>query len=214
MHEISLSNACITQLLLSITHLYPNMDKSDREQRYEKRLGKKFGFADQEYEEEREQQQYNTAESEAEKDGAGEQAGSSKQRSNSSRRNRSTSVGKSAIINFKLDLPVFKGKKKANPDVHIQAFERQVKLKGVDLDEYEDYFRTTLKESAQKWYYHYPPEKLPTYQVTKKAFLLRFREKIDEDILCELGRIKQKDKTIRRYVEKLKDLTRQLEVQP
>ena len=31
------------------------MDKSDREQRYKKRSGKKFGFTDQEYEEEREQ---------------------------------------------------------------------------------------------------------------------------------------------------------------
>ena len=73
----------------------------------------------------------------------------------------------------------------------------------------------TLQESAQKWYYHYPPEKLPTYQLTKKAFLLRFRdEKIDEDILCELGRSKQKDKTIKRYDENFKDLTKQLEVQP
>ena len=85
----------------------------------------------------------------------------------------------------------------------------------VDSNEYEDYFPTTLKESAQKWYYHYPPEKLPTYQLIKKAFLLRFRdEKTDEDILCELGKIKQKAKTVRKYVEKLKDLTRQLEAQP
>ena len=54
-----------------------------------------------------------------------------------------------------------------------------------------------------------------THQLEKKAFLLRFRdEKIDQDILCELDRIKQKDRTVRRYVEKLKDLTRQLEVQP
>ena len=147
------------------------MDKYDREQRYEKRSGKKFGFADQEYEEEREQQQYNTVESEAEKDGAGEQALSSRQRSNFSRRNRSTNVGRSAIINFKLDLLIFKGKKKADPDVHIQAFEQWAKLKGVDSNEYEDYFPTTLKESAQKWYYYYPPEKLPTYQFNKEGIL-------------------------------------------
>ena len=33
-------------------------------------------------------------------------------------------------------------------------------------------------------------------------------------MLCELGKIKQKSKTVRKYVEKLKDLTRQLEAQP
>ena len=45
--------------------------------------------------------------------------------------------------------------------------------------------------------------------------MLRFRdEKTDEDILCELGKIKQKATSVRKYVEKLKDLTRQLEAQP
>ena len=118
-------------------------------------------------------------------------------------------MGRNAIVNyFKLNLPVFKGSRKADPDVHIQAFEQWARLKGVDSDEYENYFPTTLKESAQKWYYHYPPEKLPTYQQTKRAFLLRFRdEKNNKDILCELGKMKQKETSVRRYVEKLKDLT-------
>ena len=116
------------------------------------------------------------ADSEGEREDAGNQVGSSKRhRSDSSRRNRSTSVGQNAIINFKLNLPVFKGSKKADPDVHIQAFEQWAKLKGVDIDEYEDYFPTTLKESAQKWYYHYPPEKLPTYQLIKKAFFVEIQ---------------------------------------
>lgn len=45
--------------------------------------------------------------------------------------------------------------------------------------------------------------------------MLRFiDEKIDEDILCELGKIKQKATSVRKYVEKLKDLTRRLEAQP
>ena len=166
-------------------------------------------------EHDRENQQYNTAESEGERDEAGNHAGSS-QRQSDSMRNRSVSRGRNAIVNsVKLNLPVFKGKKKADPDVHIQAFEQWAKMKGVDMDEYGDFFPTTLKEVAQKWYFTYPLEKLPTYELTKRAFVLRFRDdKTDEDILCELGKMKQRRSSVRRYVEKLKDLTRQLESQP
>ena len=131
-------------------------------------------------------------------------------------RNRSVSRGRNDIMNtVKLNLPVFKGRKKADPDVHIQAFEQWAKMKGVDIGEYGDFFSTTLKEAAQKWYFTYPPENLPTYELTKRAFLLMFRDdKTDEDILCELGKMKQRRSTVKRYVEKLKDLTRQLESQP
>ena len=137
-------------------------------------------------------------------------------RFDSNRRDRSTSRGRNAIVNsFKLNLPVFKGSRKIDPDVHIQAFEQWARLKGVNTEEYEDYFPTNLKESAQKWYYHYPPEKLLTYQQIKRAFLLRFRDKkTDEDILCELRKMKQKKTRARKYVEKLKDLARQLDTQP
>ena len=187
------------------------MDKSEREQRYERRAGK---APDSEQGMEREQQ-YNTAESEADNKVQGGPSGSRRPRSISTRRNRSPSVGKNAIVDVKLSIPVFKGSKKADPDVHIQAFEQWAKLKGMDSEEYGDYFPTTLKESAQKWYYHYPPAKLPTYESTKRAFLLRFRDEVtDEDILCDLGKIKQKRMSVRKYVEKLKDLTRQLECQP
>ena len=121
--------------------------------------------------------QYSTAESEGEhaEDGnqAGNQAGSSR-RPSGSMRNRSVSRGRNAIVNsVKLSLPVFKGRKKADPDVHIQAFEQWAKMKGVDIGEYGDFFSTTLKEVAQKWYFTYPPEKLPTYELTKRAFLAK-----------------------------------------
>ena len=187
---------------------------TDRDQRAARRAGRREDMEnEQEYD--RENHQYNTAESEGEHEEDGNQAGSSR-RPSGSMRNRSVSRGRNAIVNsVKLNLPVFKGRRKADPDVHIQAFEQWAKMKGVDIGEYGDFFSTTLKEAAQKWYFTYPPEKLPTYELTKRAFLLRFRDdKTDEDILCELGKMKQRRSTVRRYVEKLKDLTRQLESQP
>ena len=125
-------------------------------------------------------------------------------------------MGRNAIMNsFNMKLPIFKGSKKVDRVVRFQVFEQWARLKGVDSDEYEDYFPTTLKESAQKWYYHYPPKKLSTYQQTKMALLLRFRdERTNEYILCVLGKMKQKETSVRRYVEKLKDLIQQLEAQP
>ena len=64
------------------------------------------------------------------------------------------------------------------------------------------FFPSTLKEQAQKWYYKYPPKKLPTYEKIKKAFLTRFREeKVDEEILCDLGKIKQRRNSVRKFVE-------------
>ena len=179
----------------------------DRDQRAERRAGRRENM-EHEQEHDREHQQYNTAESQGERAEDGNQAGSS-QRQSSFFRNRSVSRGRNAIVNsFKLNLPVFKGTKKVDPDVHIQAFEQWARMKGVDMDEYGDFFSTTLQEAAQKWYFTYPPEKLPTYELTKRVFLLRFMDnKTDEDILCKLGKMKQRGSTVRRYVEKLKDLT-------
>lgn len=161
------------------------------------------------------EQKYDIVELEANNEVQGEPSGSRRQRFSSHRRNRSPSIGRNAIVDVKLSLPVLKGSKKSDPDVHIQAFEKWEKLKGMDSAENGDYFPNTLKESAQKWFYHYPPDRIPTYESTKRAFLLRFRdEQTDEDILCELGKLKQRRMGVRKYVEKLKDLTRQLESPP
>ena len=106
------------------------MERFDKDQRAERRANRREE-QEQEHEAEREQHQYNTAETEGDRDDAGNQAGSSKRhRSDSSRRNRSRSVGRNAIVNFKLNLYVFQGRKKADPDVHIQAFEQWANLKG------------------------------------------------------------------------------------
>ena len=187
---------------------------TDRDQRAARRAGQRDKM-ENEQGFERENNQYSTAESEGEHAEDGNRAGSSR-RPSGSMRNRSVSRGRNAIMDtVKLTLPVFKGRKKADPDVHIQAFEQWAKMKGVDMGEYGDFFSTTLKEVAQKWYFTYPPEKLPTYEMTKRAFVLRFRDdKTDEDILCELGKMKERKSTVRKYVEKQKDLTRQLESQP
>ena len=78
---------------------------------------------------------------------------------------------------------------------------------GPELSRYHR--RTTLEGAAQKWYYKYPPKKLPTYKKARKAFVIRFRDdKTHEDLLCELGKIKQKKNTVRKYVENIKDLTK------
>ena len=76
-------------------------------------------------------------------------------------------------------------------------------------------FPTTLLGAAQKWYYKYPPRKLPTYKKIKKAFLTRFRDdKTHEELLCDLGKIKQRKISIRKYMERIKDLTKQLDSEP
>ena len=124
------------------------MERPDIEQRAERRAERRNECEQEEHE--REQQQYNIAESEGERDDREDHPGSStRNRANSSRRNMSISVARNAIVNsFKLNLPVFKGSRKADPDVHIQTFEQSAELKGVEADEFEDYFPTTLKELA------------------------------------------------------------------
>lgn len=82
-------------------------------------------------------------------------------------------------------------------------------MKEIPEEDWVMFFPSTLKEVAQKWYYKYPPRKLPTYERAKKAFLTRFRdEKTDEELLCDLGKIQQRRNSVRKFVEKLKDLTK------
>lgn len=88
-------------------------------------------------------------------------------------------------------------------------------MKEIPEEDFGMFFPSTLKEKAQKWYYKYAPKKLTTYEKTRKAFLMRFRdEKTDEEILCDLGKIKQRNNSVRGFVERLKDLTKQLEEEP
>lgn len=63
-------------------------------------------------------------------------------------------------------------------DVHIRVFKHRAKLKGFDSDESWIHwvFPSTLKDTAQKWYYHYPPAKLNTYAKLTKAFIIRFSD--------------------------------------
>ncbi|MCO5593559.1 hypothetical protein L7F22_047573 [Adiantum nelumboides] len=104
-----------------------------------------------------------------------------------------------------------KEKKHDDPDVHIQAFEQYAKLKHIMEEEWGEYFPHTLKEAARKWYYHYPAFKLQVYKKLKKAFILEYTDdRGDEDILCELNRIKQGKLSIRKYVQRIKELTRRL----
>ncbi|MCO5581211.1 hypothetical protein L7F22_035089 [Adiantum nelumboides] len=94
--------------------------------------------------------------------------------------------------NLKIACPIFKEKKHDDPDVHIQAFEQYAELKHIEEGEWGEYFPNTLKEAARKWYYHYPASKLQSYRKLKKAFILEYTDdRGDEDILCELDRIKQ-----------------------
>ncbi|MCO5611766.1 hypothetical protein L7F22_066025 [Adiantum nelumboides] len=95
---------------------------------------------------------------------------------------------------LKIACPIFKGKKHDDPDVHIQAFEQYTELKHIMEEEWEEYFPHTLKEAVRKRYCHYQASKLQVYKKLKKAFILEYTdEKGDEDILCELDRIKQED---------------------
>ncbi|MCO5611982.1 hypothetical protein L7F22_066242 [Adiantum nelumboides] len=108
-----------------------------------------------------------------------------------------------------------RGKKHDDPDVHIQAFEQYAELKHIEEGEWGEYFPHTLKEAARKWYYHYSASKLQSYRKLKKAFILEYTDdRGDEDILCELDRIKQGKLSVRKYVQKIKELTRRLNEPP
>ncbi|MCO5570404.1 hypothetical protein L7F22_024125 [Adiantum nelumboides] len=117
--------------------------------------------------------------------------------------------------NLKIACPIFKGKKHDDPDVHIQAFEQYAELKHIMEEEWGEYFPHTLKEAARKWYYHFPASKLQVYKKLKKAFILEYTDdRGDENILCELDRIKQGKLSVRKYVQKIKELTRRLNEPP
>ncbi|MCO5592931.1 hypothetical protein L7F22_046935 [Adiantum nelumboides] len=82
-------------------------------------------------------------------------------------------------------------------------------------EEWGEYFPHTLKEAAKKWNYHYPASKLQVYKKLKKAFILEYTDdRGDEDILCELDRIKQGKLSVRKYAQKIKELTRRLNESP
>ncbi|MCO5553370.1 hypothetical protein L7F22_006891 [Adiantum nelumboides] len=116
---------------------------------------------------------------------------------------------------LKIACPIFKGNKHDDPNVHIQAFERYAELKHILEEEWGEYFPHTLKEAAKKWYYHYPTSTLQAYKKLKKAFILEYADdRGDEDILCELDRIKQGKLSVRKYVQKIKELTRRLNEPP
>ncbi|MCO5573266.1 hypothetical protein L7F22_027035 [Adiantum nelumboides] len=118
-------------------------------------------------------------------------------------------------LDLKIACPIFKQKKHDDPDVHIQAFEQYAKLKHILEEEWGEYFPHTLKEAAKKWYYHYPTSKLQEYKKLKKAFILEYtHDRGDEDILCELDRIKQGKLSLKKYVQKIKELTRRLNEPP
>ncbi|MCO5556547.1 hypothetical protein L7F22_010097 [Adiantum nelumboides] len=117
--------------------------------------------------------------------------------------------------NLKIACPIFKGKKHDDPDVHIHAVELHTELKHILEEEWGEYFPHTLKEAARKWYYHYPASKLQAYRKLKKTFILEYTDdRGDEDILCELDRIKQGKLSVRKYVQKIKELTRRLNEPP
>ncbi|MCO5579102.1 hypothetical protein L7F22_032955 [Adiantum nelumboides] len=118
-------------------------------------------------------------------------------------------------LDLKIACPFFKGKKHDDPDLHILAFEQYVELKHILEGEWGEYFPHTLKEVAKKWYYHYPTSKLQSYKKLKKAFILEYTdERGNEDILCELDRIKQGKLLVKKYVQKIKELTKRLNEPP
>ncbi|MCO5608409.1 hypothetical protein L7F22_062619 [Adiantum nelumboides] len=141
-------------------------------------------------------------------------------------RSKERSVGHRRIIldghyrkdrgpDLKIACPIFKGRKHDNPDVHIQAFEQYAKLKHILEEEWGEYFPYTLREVAKKWYYHYPASKLQAYKKLKKAFILEYTDdRGDEDILCELDRIKQGKLSVKKYAQQIKELTRRLNEPP
>ncbi|MCO5607003.1 hypothetical protein L7F22_061194 [Adiantum nelumboides] len=116
---------------------------------------------------------------------------------------------------LKIACPIFEGKNHDDPDVHIQAFEQYAELKHIMEEEWGEYFPHTLKKAARKWYYHYPASKLQLYKKLKKAFILAYTDgRGNEDILCELDRIKQGKLSVRKYVQKIKELTRRVNEPP
>lgn len=120
-----------------------------------------------------------------------------------------------ATKDLKLKMPEFKGKKGRDPQVHIQAFESWATLQQLPKANWKACFPQTLKSTAQKWYFNFPPENLTSYKVTAKALIQRFKEeKTDEELLSQLGRIKQRKLNVTQFVEEIKDLTRQLSSPP
>ncbi|MCO5591664.1 hypothetical protein L7F22_045655 [Adiantum nelumboides] len=118
-------------------------------------------------------------------------------------------------LDLKIACPIFKGKKHDDLDMHIRDFEQHAELKHILEEEWGEYFPHTLKEVAKKWYYHYPASKLQSYKKLKKAFILEYTDdRADEDILCELDRIKQGKLSVKKYVQKIKELTRRLKKSP
>ncbi|MCO5562106.1 hypothetical protein L7F22_015732 [Adiantum nelumboides] len=116
---------------------------------------------------------------------------------------------------LKIACPIFNGKRHDDLDVHIQAFEQYAELKQLAEDEWGEYFPHTLKEAARKWYYHYPASKLQLYKKLKRAFLLEYTDdREDEDILCELHRIKQGKLSVKKHVQKIKELIKRLNEPP
>ncbi|MCO5556822.1 hypothetical protein L7F22_010375 [Adiantum nelumboides] len=118
-------------------------------------------------------------------------------------------------LDLKIAYPSFKGKRHDDLNVHIQAFEQYAELKHILEEEWGEYFPHTLKEAARKWYYHYPASKLQPYRKLEKAFILEYtNDRGDEDILCELDKIKQSKLSVKKYVQKIKGLTRRLNEPP
>lgn len=113
---------------------------------------------------------------------------------------------------LKLRMPEYKGKKGGDPQVHVQAFESWAVFRELPRGDWKVCFPQTLRDTAQKWYFNYPPDKIPTYKMMSKAALVqRFKDKkSDEELLSQLGRIKQKRAGVRQFVEEIKDLVRQL----
>lgn len=122
---------------------------------------------------------------------------------------------RNVAMDLKLRMPEYKGKKGRDPQVHIQAFESWAVLRGLPRRDWRVCFPQTLRSAAQKWYFNYPPENLTTYKQTSKALVQRFKEeKSDEELLSQLGKIKQKKASVRQFVEEIKDLARQLSSPP
>ncbi|MCO5594520.1 hypothetical protein L7F22_048552 [Adiantum nelumboides] len=122
---------------------------------------------------------------------------------------------KQAAKDLKLKMPEFKGKKGSDPKVHIQAFESWASLRELPRTEWRVCFPQTLRGAAQTWYFNYPSEQLVTYKATSKAFIQRFKdEQTDEELLSQLGKIKQKKANVRQFVEEINDLARQLSSPP
>ncbi|MCO5564628.1 hypothetical protein L7F22_018294 [Adiantum nelumboides] len=126
-----------------------------------------------------------------------------------------TASKKQAAKDLKLKMPELKGKKGSNSKVHIQAFESWASLRELPRTEWRVCFPQTLRGVAQTWYFNYPLEQLVMYKATSKAFIQRFKdERTDEDLLSQLGKIKQKKANVRQFVEEIKDLARQLSSPP